>query len=184
MRITSAILPSAYSTVVVTTLIQVLTSLSSVAVPVLAPDAGRELGFSPTLVGYFVGITYLFGSTSALLTGSLVLRYGSIRVSQGALLLLRGRDGACWRCCRWRAMPLAALLPRFMGYGADHPGLLHVLAKTTPPHMMSLMFSAQADRRHLLGGALAGIMLPPIVTGFSWRVAAVTVAVMCIAHHR
>jgi MFS family permease len=177
VRITSAILPSVYSTVVITTLIQVLTSLCAVAVPVLAPAAGRELGFSPTLVGYFVGITYLFGSTAALLTGSLVLRFGSIRVSQAALLCCSIAMGLLTVLPLW-AMPLAALFLG-MGYGPITPASSHVLAKTTPPHMMGLMFSVK-QTGVTLGGALAGIMLPPIVTGFSWRVAAVTVSVMCV----
>ncbi|HEY4372923.1 MAG TPA: MFS transporter, partial [Burkholderiales bacterium] len=170
-------MPSVFSTVFITTLIQVLTSLCAVAVPVLAPTAGAELGFAPTLTGYFVGITYLFGSAAALMTGSLVLRFGSIRVSQGALM-----------CCAvamslltvlpLAAMPLAAFFLG-LGYGPITPASSHVLAKTTPPHMMSLMFSLK-QTGVTLGGALAGIMLPPIITGWSWRAAAITVSVMCM----
>jgi MFS family permease len=170
-------LPSVYSTVVITTLIQVLTALCSVAVPVLAPSAGRDLGFAPILAGYFVGIMYISASTVALMTGGLVLRYGSIRVSQAALL-------ACAVAMvlltvlplPW--MPLAALILG-AGYGPITPASSHVLAKTTPPHMMSFMFSLK-QTGVTLGGALAGVMLPPIVTAFNWRTASLTVAVLCV----
>ena len=165
-------LPSVYSTVVITTLIQVLTALCSVAVPVLAPAAGHDLGFSPTLAGYFVGIMYISASTVALMTGALVLRYGSIRVSQAALVLCAIAMGLL------TVVPLAALLLG-AGYGPITPASSHVLARTTPAHMMSFMFSLK-QTGVTLGGALAGVMLPPIITHFNWRVASLTVAVLCI----
>ena len=170
-------LPSVYSTVVITTLIQVLTALCSVAVPVLAPSAGRDLGFAPTLAGYFVGIMYISASTSALLTGSLVLRYGSIRVSQVALLFCAVAM-ALLTVLPLAWMPVAALILG-AGYGPITPASSHVLAKTTPPHMMSFMFSLK-QTGVTLGAALAGVMLPPLTLLFNWRVAALTTAVLCL----
>ncbi len=170
-------MPSVYSTVVITTLIQVLTALCSVAVPVLAPAAGLDLGFAPILAGYFVGIVYISASTSALMAGSLVLRYGSIRVSQVALLFCAlAMALLTWLPLAW--MPVAALLLG-AGYGPITPASSHVLARTTPPHMMSFMFSLK-QTGVTLGGALAGVMLPPITTAFNWRTASLTVAVLCI----
>ena len=170
-------LPSVYATVVITTLIQVLTALCSVAVPVLAPSAGHDLGFAPTLAGYFVGIMYISASSSALLTGSLVLRYGSIRVSQVALLLCAVAM-ALLTVLPLHLMPIAALILG-AGYGPITPASSHVLAKTTPPHMMSFMFSLK-QTGVTLGGALAGVMLPPLTLAFNWRVASLTAAVMCL----
>lgn len=162
---------------VVTTLIQSLTALCSVAVPVLAPEAGRELGFSPALAGYFVGIMYIGAATAALLTGSLVLRYGSIRVSQGALLLCAVAM-ALLAVLPLAWMPLAALILG-AGYGPITPASSHVLARTTPPHMMSLMFSLK-QTGVTLGGAMAGLLLPPLTLAFNWHVAALTVAALCV----
>lgn len=170
-------MPSVLSTVVVTTLIQVLTALCSVAVPVLAPSAGRELGFSPTLAGYFVGIMYMSASSVALMTGALVLRYGSIRVSQAALVSC-AIAMALLTVLPLPWMPLAAIFLG-AGYGPITPASSHVLAKTTPPHLMGFMFSVK-QTGVTLGGALAGVMLPPIVTAFNWRVAAWTAAALCI----
>jgi MFS family permease len=174
---TSPPLPSTTTTVVVTTLIQSLTALCSVSVPVLAPTAGREMGFSPTLAGYFVGIMYVGAATVALLTGSLVLRYGSIRVSQGALLLC-AVSMVLLAVLPLPLMPIAALILG-AGYGPITPASSHVLAKTTPPHMMSLMFSLK-QTGVTLGGAMAGLLLPPLTLAFNWHVAALTVAAMCI----
>ena len=129
----------AYLTLAVTTAIQALAALAALAVPVLAPAAAIELGFSTSLIGYFVGVMYIGAATSALLSGGLILRFGSIRVSQGCLLL-----GAVAMLLltvlplSWA--PLAALLLG-AGYGPITPASSHVLAKTTPSHMMALRFS-------------------------------------------
>jgi MFS family permease len=149
-----------------------------VAVPVLAPAAGKELGFSPTFAGYFVGIMYVGAALAALLTGSLVLRYGSIRVSQGALLLC-ALAMALLAVLPLPLMPLAAVIMG-AGYGPITPASSHVLAKTTPPHMMSLMFSLK-QTGVTLGGAMAGLLLPPLTAAFNWHVAALTVALACLA---
>ncbi len=176
---TSPPLPSATTTVVVTTLIQSLTALCSVSVPVLAPPtAGQGIGLLPTLAGYFVGIMYVGAATVALLTGSLVLRYGSIRVSQGALLLC-AVSMVLLAVLPLSLMPIAALILG-TGYGPITPASSHVLAKTTPPHMMSLMFSLK-QTGVTLGGAMAGCCCHSLrwpSTGMSRRS---PVAVMCVA---
>ena len=169
---------SVYLTLAVTTAIQALAALAALAVPVLAPAAATDLGFSTSLIGYFVGVMYVGAATSALLSGGLILRFGSIRVSQGCLLL-----GAIAMLMltlvplSWA--PLAALLLG-AGYGPITPASSHVLAKTTPPHMMALMFSIKQTGVPV-GAALAGIIVPPLTLAFGWRSAALTVGAMCVA---
>ena len=171
-------LSSVYLTLAVTTAIQALTALASVAVPVLAPAAARELGFEASLVGYFVGTIYIGAATSALISGGLILRFGSIRVSQICLLLcavamlLLTLVPLTW-------VPLAALLLG-AGYGPITPASSHVLARTTPPHMLALMFSIKQTGVPV-GAALAGVLVPPLTLGFGWRNAALVVGAMCVA---
>ena len=168
----------AYLTLAVTTAIQALAALAALAVPVLAPAAAIELGFSTSLIGYFVGVMYIGAATSALLSGGLILRFGSIRVSQACLLL-----GAVAMLLltvlplSWA--PLAALLLG-AGYGPITPASSHVLAKTTPSHMMALMFSIKQTGVPV-GAALAGIIVPPLTLAYGWRSAALAVGGMCAA---
>lgn len=167
---------SVYLTLAVTTAIQALAALAALAVPVLAPAAAIELGFSTSLIGYFVGVMYIGAATSALLSGGLILRFGSIRVSQFCLLL-----GAVAMLLLtvlplpWA--PLAALLLG-AGYGPITPASSHVLAKTTPSHMMALMFSIKQTGVPV-GAALAGIIVPPLTLAFGWRSAALAVGALC-----
>ena len=160
----------------ITTAIQAFVSLSSVAVPVVAPAAARDLGFSVGVVGYFISIMYVGAASAALLSGGLILRYGSIRVSQVclalcavALLLLTLLPAAL--------IPFAAVLLG-CGYGPITPASSHVLARTTPPHLMALTFSIKQTGVPL-GAVMAGLIVPPLTLGFGWRTAAMLVALMC-----
>ena len=171
-------LSSAYLTLVVTTAIQALTAMAMLAVPVLSPAAARDLGFEIPLVGYFVGITYIGAASGALLSGGLILRYGSIRISQACLLLCAAAM-LMLTILPLPWVPLAALLLG-AGYGPITPASSHVLARTTPAHMMALMFSIKQTGVPV-GAALAGMIVPPLTLGFGWRGAALVVAAMCVA---
>lgn len=169
---------SVYVTLAVTTAIQALTALAALAVPVFAPAAARELGFETSLVGYFVGAMYIGAASGALLSGSMILRFGSIRVSQACLLLCALAMGLL-AVLPLPLVPFAAILLG-AGYGPITPASSHVLAKTTPPHMMALMFSIKQTGVPV-GAALAGLIVPPLTLAFGWRVAVLVVAVLCLA---
>ena len=168
---------SVYVTLAVTTAIQALTALAALAVPVFAPAAARELGFETALVGYFVGAMYIGAASGALLSGGMILRFGSIRVSQ-ACLLMCAIAMALLTVLPLSLVPFAAVLLG-AGYGPITPASSHVLAKTTPPHMMALMFSIKQTGVPV-GAALAGLIVPPLTLGFGWRAAALTVAGLCL----
>ncbi|MBL8383022.1 MAG: MFS transporter, partial [Burkholderiales bacterium] len=168
---------SAYLTLAITTAIQALVALAALAVPVLAPAAASELGFATTLVGYFVGAMYIGASTSALTSGGLILRYGSVRVSQVCLLMCAAAM-ALITVLPLAWMPAAAILLG-AGYGPITPASSHVLVRTTPPHMMALVFSIKQTGVPV-GAALAGIIVPPLTLSFGWRSASLTVAALCV----
>ena len=162
---------------VVTTAIQSVISLASVGVPVLAPDAARDLGFSLGSIGYFISIMYAGAASAALVSGGLILRYGAMRISQTCLLLC-----ACalvlLTVLPLPLVPLAALLLG-CGYGPITPSSTHMLMRTTPPHMMSLTFSIKQTGVPL-GAVAAGLLVPALTLGFGWRTAALAVAVLCV----
>ena len=162
----------------VTTALQSVISLASVGVPVLAPGAARELGFSLGTIGYFISIMYVGAASAALVSGGLILRYGAMRVSQACLLLC-----ACalvlLTVLPLALLPVAALLLG-CGYGPVTPASTHLLVRTTPPHLMSLTFSIKQTGVPL-GAVVAGLLVPALTLGYGWRTAALTIAVMCIA---
>ena len=161
----------------ITTAVQSIISLSSVAVPVLAPAASRDLGFSLGAIGYFISIMYVGAALAALVSGGLILRYGALRVSQVGL-------GLC--AC---ALILLTVLPLPLipcaavllgcGYGPITPASSHVLARTTPPHMMALTFSIKQTGVPL-GAVMAGLIVPSLTLAFGWRTAALGVAAACL----
>ncbi|MEQ1517163.1 MAG: hypothetical protein ABL931_11820, partial [Usitatibacteraceae bacterium] len=77
---------STYYPLAATLAVQMLVSMASVTIPVLAPEASREVGVSAGYVGLFVAVVYLAGMASGLVSGALVQRIGPIRVSQFCLL--------------------------------------------------------------------------------------------------
>jgi MFS family permease len=78
------------------------------------------------------------------------------------------------------ALLVAGALLLGFGYGPVTPASSHLLSQSTPPHMMSLIFSLKQTGVPL-GGALAGAVVPSLVLLWGWRVAALMVGVACIA---
>lgn len=163
----------------VTTLgMQALVSMAVLTVPVVAPAAAAEVGMPAAYVGFYIALVYGASMVSSLSCGDLIRKYGALRVSQGcllasaaALLLAAGGTPAM--------LALSALLMG-AGYGPVTPASSHVLARTTPPHAMALVFSLKQTGVPL-GGALAGAVVPPLVLLAGWRVALAAVALACVA---
>lgn len=166
-----------YAALAVTLAIQALVSMASFTVPVLAPAALRDLGGSVALVGLFVALIYLGAMISSLLSGNWILRFGAIRVSQVCLLLCGAglaiaAGGQLW-CLALSALALGA------GYGPVTPASSHILARTTPHHLMGFMFSLKQTGVPI-GGVLAGMLVPSLVGASGWRGALLVVAVACV----
>ncbi|HET9577324.1 MAG TPA: MFS transporter [Usitatibacter sp.] len=160
-----------------TTAVQLLASMALVTVPVLAPVASADVGVSPGFVGFFIALSYGASMITSLVSGALVLRYGAIRQSQACLVLCAA--GLACVAGGQPALLLAGALLIGSGYGPITPASSHILAKTTPPSMMSLVFSVKQTGVPL-GGAAAGALVPPLVLYAGWRFAAVAVAIACI----
>jgi MFS family permease len=158
--------------------IQSLTALAMVAVPVLAPTAAPDIGVPVTFTGLFIGVVFLGAMWATLLSGSLVRRFGAIRVSQAALLACAAGLLVLLIGSPWLLMVSAALIG--FGYGPITPASSHILMRTTPAHLMSLMFSIKQTGVPL-GAMLAGLVLPPATLAFGWRGGALGVAISCIA---
>lgn len=163
---------------VATTAVQMLVTMSLVAVAVFAPAAAPDIGVPASLVGIFVALSYLGAMIGSLVSGTLVQRDGAIRISQACLVLCA--LGLACVAAGHPAMVVAGALLIGAGYGPVTPASSHVLARTTPPSMMSLVFSIKQTGVPL-GGVAAGALVPPMVLWGGWRFAALAVAGACLA---
>lgn len=158
--------------------VQLLVSMAVVTVPVLAPAAAAGMGMSAGYVGFFIALVYGSSMAASLVSGALVQRFGAIRLSQ--ICLVACAAGLALTAVGSPAPIVAGAILLGFGYGPVTPASSHVLAKTTPPGMMSFVFSLKQTGVPL-GGALAGAVVPALVLWAGWRVAALAVGAACLA---
>ena len=161
----------------VTLVIQAMVAMALLSLPVMAPVVARALGVSPALVGVYVAVTYLGAMTASLLGGDTVRRLGAIRVSQWGLLLCATGLLLC-TLPHLPAIALGAVLIG-LGYGPITPASSHVLARTTPPAQMSLVFSIKQTGVPV-GSMLAGAIVPSLLLGIDWQASLAAVALVCV----
>jgi MFS family permease len=162
---------------VATLAIQALVAMATITVPVLAPSASADLHVSAGYIGLFVSLVYLGSMISSAASVDLIRRIGAIRVSQFGLVLCAA--GLATLTLGATPALVASALLLGIGYGPITPASSHILARTTPPHMMSFVFSLKQTGVPV-GGALAGAIVPPLVLFGGWRAAALTVAGLCV----
>ena len=162
----------------ITLAVQALASMAMIAPSVMAPVAAAELGVSPQGIGWFVALEYLFAMLSGLACGALIGRFGPVRVCQISVCLAAAGLAAGTGAMLPAVFAAAGLIGS--GYGLVNPVSSHILASAAPPRMMSLIFSIKQTGVPL-GGALAGVLVPPLVLALSWRWSAVAVALLCLS---
>lgn len=163
--------------IALTLAVQSVVSMSAVTIPVLTPVAAGEWGVPPSYAGIFMALVYLGATVSAPVSGYFIERFGPIGVSQICLILTALGLGTV-------AIPSAALaaagtLLMGIGYGPVTPASSHLLVRTTPAAMMSVVFSIKQTGVPL-GGALAGAVVPQLVIFFGWKPSALWVGAACL----
>lgn len=162
-----------------TAMLAVLTtsSMAVTAIAVLAPAAAPEIGVDATHIGTFTAIVYLFASLSGALTGTMVGRFGAIRVCQmtmglAALAMLAISRGTV-------AWALASAVILGCVYGPFNPASTHMLWRLSTPRWRSLVFSVKQTGVPL-GGALTGALIPAIALWSNWQSACLTVGAVAL----
>ena len=151
-----------------TSLVQAMTAMAVVTVPVLAPEIAPVLAVDTAAVGLHQSIAYAGAALATLVSGSLVLRHGGIRINQASVLVSAAGVGLVLA----GAAPVVALgaVLAGMGYGLATPGASHLLARVTPAARRGLVFSIKQSAVPL-GGLVAGALFPPIAERFGWAAA-------------
>ena len=161
-----------------TLVIQAMVSMALLTLPVMAPVVAQDLQVSPALVGIYVSMTYAGAMVASLMGGATVNRWGAIRVSQWGLMSCAAGLLLC--AVPWfPAMGLGEVLIG-LGYGPITPASSHLLARTTPKHQMSLVFSLKQTGVPL-GSLLAGALVPPLLLVLNWHASLAVVAAVCVA---
>ena len=170
---------------VATTAIQAAAACAALTIPAIAPVVAADLSVPASMVGTYISLLYVGASTAALAGGGVVLRYGALRLSQAcllacaaglALMLAVGHDAGSLGLV---TIGLSAVVLG-IGYGPITPASSHVLAKTTSPEKMALVFSIKQTGVPA-GTALAGLLVPPMAVAFGWHSAVALLAIGCIA---
>ncbi len=153
--------------------IQALVSMAVLTVPAMAPAMAELMRVSPSLLGVYIAVLYVGAIVATISAGPLVLRYGAVRLSQWGLV----NCAIGMALLAWMPTMEVGLVSAFvtgLGYGPMTPASSHLLARSTPAHRVSLVFSIKQTGVPV-GGVMAGVFVPPIVVaaGVSWALWAV-----------
>jgi len=151
--------------------------MSAVAIPVFMPVAAGELNVPPSYVGIFMSLIYLGATVFAPASGYFIDRFGPICVSQICLILCALGLGAI--SIPVIPMMIIGALIMGIGYGPVTPASSHLLVRTTPFSMMSVVFSIKQTGVPV-GGAMAGAIVPHLVIFWGWKMAALAVGALCL----
>lgn len=159
------------------TLLQTVSVILFLAVPVMAPVVARDLGIDASAIGAYTSIVFLVAMFVSAGIGTVIRRYGAIRTVQvglllSALALLLTTSGTL-------AAVLVGAVLIGLGYGPNTPAGSHVLARVTPANMRGLVFSIKQSGAPL-GGMLTGLIIPPIAAGHGWQAAAWAATAMAV----
>jgi MFS family permease len=147
--------------------------MSVISVPVLMPVAAGELNVPDSYVGIFMSLIYLGAAMFAPVSGYFIDRFGPIRISQICLLLCGLGLGVA--SIPSLSMTILGMVIMGIGYGPVTPASSHVLIRTTPVSMISFVFSIKQTGVPL-GGAMAGALVPYLVSICGWKASALWVA--------
>lgn len=159
--------------------IQSFGAMCSFAGAVVAVQASADLGVKPTSIGLYTSFIYLIGMLSGLSAGGMLARFGVIRTCQFALLAAALGLWLLGAAPFWPVAIMTALLIG-IGIGPLNPAGSRILARHTPAAWQPFVFSVKQTGTPI-GGMLAGLLLPPLMAAFDWRIALALIAVLPFA---
>ncbi len=135
---------------------QAFSYVCQMVMPVLADRLAAEFGISRGWLGAYLFMQHLMAIAAAVGCGGFIIRYGPLRISQYALILMAcslliTAAGVLW------LLPLGALL---LGAAAvSTPASSQILARVSPPHLAPFIFSVKQTGVPV-GSLIGGLLLP------------------------
>src|SRR5271154_5203466 len=145
---------------------QTFASVGKTLPAVIAPLVIAELHADPAWIGVYYGISAAAALFAQMGCGSFIIRYGALRMSQTALVLLGG------------GMAVAAE-GGLLGFGASAiigggggafstPTSSQLLGKVSPPRLTPLVFSIKQPAVPA-GLLISGFLAPTVAGALGWR---------------
>lgn len=147
------------------------------AVWVLAPALTSSAAVAPERIGDLAALVSLGSIIFFVFGGTLLLRFGSMRMIQAGILVTVASVGLLL-FGSWPLMLLGNLMMG-LGYGPSPPAGSDILARSVPPRQKALAFSVR-QAGGPLGAMIAGATLPAIALAMGWRTALVVSAIVGI----
>ncbi len=151
----------------VTGLAQSLATLAVFALPVLVAQAAPDFGVGVAVIGYQVGLVYVFAALTSARGGAVLRRLGPLRTTQLALALAACGAALLASASLWLAIPASALLGG--AYGLTNPAASQLLGRLAPASRRNLVFAVK-QMGVPLGVALGGLVLPRVAEAAGWQV--------------
>jgi MFS family permease len=153
--------------------IQVMISVSVLALGVMMPAVAADLAIDPKLVGIFTAIIYGVAVVAALAAAEPIVRLGAVRISQAALLM--AAIGLAVNALATVAATVIAVVFIGVAQGPINPASAHVLAQRVPRQWFGMVFSLKQTGVPI-GFALAGVIFPFLMVLVGWRGASLIAA--------
>lgn len=146
--------------------------------PVIGPELTAAAGVPAERIGLLAGLT-AGGSMWFLAGGSLLLSYfGPVRMLQvGAVV---ASLGVLASLVAWWPVLLVASFVIGAGYGPSPPAGSELLTRNAPRGRRALILSIKQSGVPL-GGAMAGLIVPPVVAWGGWRMGLAVAAALALA---
>jgi MFS family permease len=156
---------------------QTFAALGRALPAVIAPAIIADLAIDSAWIGVYFSIAAAAALSTQLGCGSFIVRYGAMRMSQLALVLL-----ALGLALATIGHPVALVLSAILsggGAAVSTPSSSHLLGRYSPPRYLSLIFSIKQTAVPA-GLLLAGMLGPQITELLNWQYTMLLTALACI----
>ena len=143
-----------------TLVVQVLSSLVALSVPVLAPSIAAARSWDASLIGYYPGLMYLAALGICVFGLPVLNGFGPMMLSLVSVVV--SAAGLAFMLAPVQGVLAAGVLVIGLGYGPVVPATSQVLGTATPPRYANLIFSLKQTGAPL-GGLLAGLSVPALL---------------------
>src|SRR5271166_4901926 len=157
---------------------QMFASVGKVLPAVLAPLVIAELHAGPAWVGVYYGVSAAASLVVQMGCGSFIVRYGALRMSQVALVLLG--SGMAVAAEGWLIGFGASAIIGGGGAAVSTPSSSQLLYRVSPPRLAPLVFSIKQTAVPA-GLLICGFLGPAMAGALGWRGAVLAIAAACVA---
>ena len=133
---------------------------------VIAPAIIADLLIDPAWIGVYFGLTAFAALVAQLGCGSFIVRYGALRMSQVALVMLAA--GVALATLGTPLMLVLSAIVSGSGAAVSTPASSHLLGRCSPPAYLPLVFSIKQTAVPA-GLLLAGALGPQLTEWMGWR---------------